>query len=193
MDVVSLLTDQADRTSKAVRDVRPDQFELPTPCTGWDVRRLINHLCMTSQFCARVAAGEKVEPDYETDFVGDDPADAYDRWKDEMLVACAAPGLGERTVHMPIGDVPGAVVLALALMDTVVHRWDLTRAVGADPHISADAAGALLEQIRPMIPEAMRAPTPDATTGQIPFGPQVDVPEGAPAIDQLMGFLGRAP
>lgn len=193
MDAIAVLRDQAERTSRLVRGVRPDQLGLPTPCSDWDVRALINHLCLGSQFCARVARGERAAPDYETDFLGDDPAGAYQRWRDEMLEACSAPGLPEGTVHMMDAEVPGGVVLALALMDTVVHRWDLGRAVGVDPEIAPDVAELVLEQARPMIPAEMRAPTPDATTPSIPFGPPAEVPDDAPPADRLVAFLGRTP
>ena len=47
-------------------------------------------------------------------------------------------------------------------------------------------AGQLLENARGFIPDAMRG-----ADGQAPFGPRIDVPESAPAADQLAGFLGR--
>lgn len=193
MDVVTVLGDQAERTSKLVRGVRPDQLRLPTACAGWDVRALINHLCLGNQFFARVARGERAEPDYETDFVEDDPAGAYERWKGEMVEACSDPGLPERPVYLVGTEYPGAVVLVLALMESVVHRWDLARAVDADPEIAPEVAEMVLEQSRPLVPEEMRAPSAEETTERIIFGPPVQVPEDAPAVDRLLGFLGRAP
>jgi len=193
MDVVTVLQGQAARTSTLVDSVPPDHLGLPTPCSDWTVRDLINHLCLVAQFCARVASGEQVEPDYETDFVGDDPSGAYRRWQKEMLEACTAPGLAERTVYMMGQEFPGAVVLALALMDTVVHRSDLSRAIGVDPEIDPGVAALVLEQVRPFIPDEMRAPAPDETTGTIPFGPVVEVPDDAPPLDRLLAFLGRTP
>lgn len=194
MDVVTVIRDQAERTSKLVGGVRPDQLGLPTPCAGWDVRTLINHLCLGSEWVARVARGERAEPDYETDFVGDDPAGAYERWKAEMVETCSVPGLSERTVHIgPLGDAPGAVVLALALMESVVHRLDLARAVDADPDIAPEVAEMVLEQVGPLMTDEFRAPSAEETTGSIPFGPPVEVPDDAPPMDRLLAFLGRTP
>jgi len=47
-------------------------------------------------------------------------------------------------------------------------------------------AAQLLEGARAFIPDAFRGPE-----GAAPFGPKVDVPDDAPAADQLAGFLGR--
>ena len=193
MDLVGMLREQAARTSEMVGNVRPDQLGLRTPCPGYDVRGLINHLCLFSDWCARLAAGEHALPDNETDFVGDDPAGAYDRWKDAMVDACSAPGLSERIVHTPKGDYPGAVAIALGLMDTVVHRWDLARALGVDPDIPDHVAEATLAQLEAIITDEMRAPAPDETTGDLIFGPRIEVPPDASAVDRLVAFLGRKP
>lgn len=194
MDILTALEDQSARTTKMVSSVQPDQLGLSTPCTQWDVRGLINHLCLSYDFCARVATGDHAQPEYERDFLGDDPAGAYARERDAMLAACSDPGLAERTVHMmDFGEMPGAVVPLLALTDTVVHRWDLAKAIGADPDIDDEVATMLLEQGRPMIPDEARAPSADETTGSIPFGPIVEVGDDAPPADKLVAFLGRTP
>jgi len=193
MDIVATLQDQAARTTELVRSVQPDQLQLATPCAAWKIRDLLNHLCMVAQFCARVAEGERAEPEYETDFIGDDPARAYERWRDEMLEACSAPDLPSRSVFWVGNEMPGAVVLALALMDTVVHRWDLARALGVEPVIDPEAASFVLEQVRRWVPDELRASAPDQTTGSVPIGPVVEVPDDAPPVDQLLAFLGRTP
>ena len=193
MDIVATLQDQAARTTELVRSVQPGQLQLATPCAAWEVRDLLNHLCIVAQFCARVAEGERVEPEYETDFLGDDPAGAYERWRDEMIEACSAPDLPSRSVFMAGNEMPGAVVLALALMDTVVHRWDLARALGVEPAIDPEVASFVLEQVRPWVPDELRAPAAEQTTGSVPIGPVVEAPDDAPPVDQLLAFLGRTP
>lgn len=193
MDAVAVIEDQAARTTKLVRSVRADQLGLPTPCTQWDVRGLINHLCLFCHWCMRVATGEQFEPDYETDFIGDDPSGAYERWKEAMLEACTDPGLPDRTFYGAGNEYPGAVLVVLAIMDTVVHRWDLARAVGADPDIDPEVAAMLLEQLSPLIEDTMRAPSPDETGGSVLFGPAVEVADDGSPVDRLLAFLGRTP
>ncbi|MEX0874191.1 MAG: TIGR03086 family metal-binding protein [Actinomycetota bacterium] len=194
MDAAAVLRTQAALTSKVVGGVRAEQLGLPTPCQAWDVRSLINHLCMTTRFCARVAAGEQAEPEYETDFLGGDPAGAYARERDAMLQACSDPGLAERSVSLPVlGDLPGNVVPVLALSETVVHRWDLATALGVDTAIDPEVATFLLDQGRAMVGDTMRAPSADQTTGSVPFGPPIEVGDDASSADELLTFLGRTP
>jgi uncharacterized protein (TIGR03086 family) len=176
-----------------VSSVRVEQLGDRTDCTGWDVRALVNHMCMGNHFVAQAVDGGDAGPEYERDFVGDDHAAAYERSRDDLLRAFSAPGALERMVQFPGMQLPAEFALNFALMDTVVHRWDLARAVGLDPQISADVAASMLERIRPMVPDEIRAATAAEATATVPFGPIVDVPETASPVDKLVAFLGRTP
>lgn len=194
MDELSMLTEQAAIAAKVVAGVHRGDLDKSTPCPGFDVRALINHMCMGNHFLAQAVDGEKVLPDYERDFVADDHAAAYQRSRDDMVRAFSAPGALERTVHFPVGEVPAATFgLGFGLMEAVVHRWDLARAVALDPDIDPAAAALVLEKLRPLIPDEMRASAPDLTTASIPFGPAVEVPETASPVARLVAFLGRTP
>jgi uncharacterized protein (TIGR03083 family) len=50
--MLTVLRDETDRTAKQVREVSPDQLALQTPCTGFDVRALLNHLCLGAELIA---------------------------------------------------------------------------------------------------------------------------------------------
>lgn len=193
MDDVSAIREQTEKMAKLVGAVRREQFGKPTPCSGFDVRALINHMCMGNHFLAKVVDGEKVLPDYETDFVGDDHLAAYERSKDDVLRAFGAPDVLERTVPFPGVDIPAPLALGFGMMEAIVHRWDLAEAVGLDPEIDPDVAAMALERVRPMIPDELRAGAPDLTSASVPFGPPVEVPDTASPVDQLLAFLGRTP
>ena len=68
--------------------------------------------------------------------------------------------------------------------DVFMHSWDLARAGGRTPQLDEDFAAQMLQGMRPI--EAMLR-----ESGQ--YGPAVAVPVDAPAVDQLMGFVGRDP
>ena len=68
--------------------------------------------------------------------------------------------------------------------DVYMHSWDLARATGQEAGLDEDFAGQVLEGMRPI--EAMLR-----DSGQ--YGPAVPVPDDAPAVDRLMGFVGRDP
>ena len=68
--------------------------------------------------------------------------------------------------------------------DVFMHSWDLARAGGQDAGLDEDFAARLLEGMRP-IEQLLR------DSGQ--YGPAVPVPDDAPVVDRLMGFIGRDP
>lgn len=68
--------------------------------------------------------------------------------------------------------------------DVFMHSWDLARATGQEPGLDEDHAAAMLEGMRP-IERLLR------TSGQ--YGAAVPVAPDAPAVDRLMGFVGRDP
>jgi uncharacterized protein (TIGR03086 family) len=187
IDLLTLLREQSEVTANFVGGISADDLIKPTPCAGFDVRGLINHLCLGNHIIARAIAGKEVAPDYETDFVGDDPAGAYERSKDAVLASAAAPGALEKIVHMPFGEVPGAVPLSLALMEAVAHRWDLASATGKDSNVDPQVAMAVLDIVRPMLGNVLGDEQGD------PFRPSGDVPGDVSPIDKLVGFLGRNP
>jgi len=68
--------------------------------------------------------------------------------------------------------------------DVFMHRWDLARSNGLDPEWDPEFCDQLRESMSGMA-DVLR------DSGQ--FGPEVPVPDDAPAADRLAGFLGRDP
>ena len=74
---LGLLERALDQAGTIVGRVRVDQASLPTPCTEFDVRALVNHLVFDMQtFAAGVRGGERGSPD--ADLIGTDWSGAYD-------------------------------------------------------------------------------------------------------------------
>ena len=48
MDVRSQMRPAAEAAAAIVMDIREEELDAPTPCAGWDVRTLINHLILWS-------------------------------------------------------------------------------------------------------------------------------------------------
>jgi uncharacterized protein (TIGR03086 family) len=94
----------------------------------------------------------------------------------------------DKMMEMPIGELPGSVCVWIAAGDIFTHGWDLAKATGQPTDLEPGLAGALLAQIMPLLPDAMRGPE-----GQAPFGPRVEVAESAPPADRLAAFTGRHP
>ncbi|HEU4399007.1 MAG TPA: TIGR03086 family metal-binding protein, partial [Actinomycetota bacterium] len=118
-----------------VHAIADDQWELPTPCSEWSVRQLVNHLVYENRWTAPIFAGRtiaEVGDRFEGDLLGDDPAAAWDDSAKEAVAAVTEQGATERTVHLSFGDVPGSEYAMQLFADHLIHGWDLARAIGAD-------------------------------------------------------------
>jgi uncharacterized protein (TIGR03086 family) len=189
-DPAAGLAEALELAGRLVAAVKPDQWELPTPCTAWDVRQLVDHLVAGHQLVARVLHGEPFEQAVAAvrsvdDKLGGDAAAAYDASATDVLAAFAVPGVLERPVHVPFGTVPGAVALHLRIVECLVHGWDLATALG----VPFDPPTPLVEQ-----EIAFSGPL----LGQVPperrvFAPSRTAAEGARPIERLAALLGREP
>ena len=175
---------------RLVGGVKPDQWELPTPCTEWNVRQLVDHLVSGHQLVARVLRGKPFEQAVAAvrsvnDRLGDDRAAAYDASARDVLAAFSAPGVLERLVRVPFGTVPGAVARHLRIVECLVHGWDLATALGVPFHPPATLVEQEIAFSGPLL-------------GQVPperqvFAPSRSAAEGAPPIERLAALLGREP
>ncbi|MFP5319593.1 MAG: TIGR03086 family metal-binding protein [Acidimicrobiia bacterium] len=173
-------------TAKVLAGVREHQLALPTPCPGWDVRALAGHLVGVNRTFASAAGGGPLEP--ELDEASESAASlvaAYERSAGDAVRAFSRPGVLDATLAVPSGSVSGELALALALLDNLVHGWDVAKATGQDTAIDPQLAGVGLEVARRLVTDELRA------AGA--FGPAVPVDADAPVHDRLAGFVGRTP
>jgi uncharacterized protein (TIGR03086 family) len=164
--------------------VGPEDLVRPTPCASWDVRELVNHFVGSARWWAATISedGDVTEEDYAAgDFVA-----AYEESIRTAVTAFGVDGALAKTVHLPFGDFPGAVLLNLATMEQFTHGWDLARAIGLPSDLDPELAAGLLSQARLAISDAFRGPE-----GEALFGPAREAPAGAVPADQLAAFLGR--
>jgi uncharacterized protein (TIGR03086 family) len=170
-----------------VAAVRDDQWELPTPCGDWTVRDLVHHIAGGNRFFADILTGAPPPPvpRRPSDFdLGDDLVAAYRRGAEALLAACRRPGFLDETVTVPIGQMPAVAAVRLRLVETMVHSWDLARAirvpVAFPDELVADGVsftGAWLSKVPP---------------GRTPFGPPQPVGADATPLDRLAAQLGRS-
>jgi uncharacterized protein (TIGR03086 family) len=190
-DPVAPLSTALDATGEVVAGVRADQWQLPTPCSDWTVRQLLNHLVGGQRLFTRVLHGEPL-PDRSQlgrrggeDQLGDDPSAAYRETAEQMLAAFRAPGVLERTHTIPAGALPGPAVVHIRITETLVHGWDLAVATGQQPAFPD-------EIVEPEI-EISRRLLGGLPPGRSSFGSPQAVTDDAPAIDRLAALLGRTP
>jgi uncharacterized protein (TIGR03086 family) len=187
-DRLDLLARALDQTGALVAATRPDQAALPTPCRSWDVRALVDHIVHDLEQFTAAAAGRDWRP-HDRDLVGDDWAGAYRAAADGLLDAWRRAGPLERTVRLPMGEVPASWQVDQQVADLAVHGWDLARATGQPSGLDPEVGRLALDWGRQNLKPQFRG---DEASGRA-FGPEVPVDSDAPLYDRLAGFFGRDP
>ncbi|MFF4099665.1 TIGR03086 family metal-binding protein [Streptomyces sp. NPDC001903] len=168
--------------------VRPGQYDAPTPCEEFDVRRLSSHLVAVVRRISVIGRGEDPfsVPSFADELADGAWAQAWEPAAREVAEVWADPGILGRRLRLPIGELPGAAAAAVYTHELVVHTWDLATATGQQPEWDP----ALIERVIAVVRRALPAET---RGGRIPFAEVVTVGPDAPAIDRLVAWAGRRP
>ena len=163
--------------TRTVEGVPDEAWRRPTPCTEWDAGTLVEHVIGFHEFLLLGPLGVRAHRPR----VGSRP-----RWlaTDRAVRAVLDdPGALDRTAPYFDGSSrrPRDVLAALA-NDTLVHTWDLARAVGLPDRLPSGACELAYVDARAV---------GHAAAGL--FAAAVTVPDGAPTQDRLLGLLGRDP
>lgn len=171
----------------AVDVIRPDQWSHPSPCAGWTVYDVVDHVVMGDHFCVRVIGGASL-----ADAIEDLPRLAVDEPDAGAVVRNAAAGARaafaqplDRTVDHPVGVIPARRFLSFRVLDQLGHAWDLQAALGVETiSLSAhalDVALAVAEVERQTLEESTNfATTPGA-------GADIDDP-----LERFLAVMGRS-
>jgi len=187
MDSVALLQRVVDETTGVIDKIGPDQLGDPTPCTEWTIRDLINHITGGSTMFAVSAEQGSVPDDLMAqlmggDNLGDDYKGAWGAASARAMAVFAQPGVLERIVTLPFGEMPAGIALNIAIFDVATHATDLAQATG-QTIADTELLEAALEMGRKMIGPDMRQPGL--------FGAEQPAPADAPVTDRLLAFAGR--
>jgi uncharacterized protein (TIGR03086 family) len=187
LDLPELHARSLDATAALVVGVGPEQWGEPTPCDGWDVRTLLNHIVGGNWWAKELGGGKTIEEvgdRLDGDLLGDDPADAYNRSAEAAAAAFRAPGAMEAPCAVSYGPVPGAVYAGHRFVDVLIHGWDLAKGTGQDTTLDPDLVAACWAVVEPQA-ELLR--------GSGAFDSDVVAPDGADLQTQLLAALGRRP
>jgi uncharacterized protein (TIGR03086 family) len=155
-------------------------WSAPAPVDGWTARDVVDHL--VTWFPGFLAGGGVDLPAGPS--VADDPVAAWRHHSDAVQTLAEQRG-DESFTHPRAGSHRLAdAVDRFYTADVFMHSWDLARASAQDAGLDEEFAAQLLEGMRP-IEQLLR------DSGQ--YGPAVPVPDDAPVVDRLMGFIGRDP
>ncbi len=101
-------------TGRLVASVRADQWTSLTPCPGWDVRGLVNHLVLGNLRFAGMLADPARDMKATLrslgtrDHLGEDPAASYRASAASLVQAFSLPGVLETSFDAPLGAATGS-------------------------------------------------------------------------------------
>jgi uncharacterized protein (TIGR03086 family) len=153
-DLPSLHRGALDATRRCVVGIGTDQLELPTPCEGWNVRELLNHIIAGNLWAAELAGGRtiaEVGSALDGDMLGTNAAAAYDASAEAAARAFEAPGALDAPCAVSYGPVPGSVYAGHRLVDVLIHGWDLATATGQPADLDPQLVDACWDVVRPQL------------------------------------------
>ena len=164
-EVIDRLAAALEAVSSLVARVPADR---PSRCAGWTCGQVVDHLQAVTVRFGRFAGG--MDPPAGFEPVG--------RW---ALAAWRADPAGlDRSCDLPFGRFDGATAAGINLFDAVVHHWDISGRLPSRPVLIETA----LSVARLLVTDQQRV------SGQ--YGPEIRLPDSAPAGARLLALTGRS-
>jgi uncharacterized protein (TIGR03086 family) len=183
---------QFDRAHAAAKriigSIAADQLSLPTPCTEWAVRDILNHVLDGDLLVLAWLQGETPSWGRDPDHLGDTAPEAVVPLVLERLAACrdlagTQAGNLDRMLAPRMGPMTVETVIGRRVDDLVPHLWDLAVATGQPVDYDPELHDSVLADFRARLDGKSREGMPVAE-------PQ-PVPGAATAADRLAAYLGR--
>lgn len=172
------------RFGEQLQQVADHEWDLPTPCSEWDVRQVAAHVILgevqSTELITGTGSGDIGEVD--ASIVGVSPITV---WRGTALAAIDAARsidpLNSSFAH-PAGQLSGAQLLGWRISENLIHAWDLAQAIGRPAPISEELAEVCLEFWWPVAEKLM-----DTTD----YAGVLEADPGAGAGSRLLALLGR--
>jgi len=180
MDSLDLLKRTVGEVDKLIAGLSDDQLAVQTPCTDWKVSDLLGHITGGATMFAQ-SAEEAVGAEAGPAPSGDHRS-AWSTASRRALAAFELPGVMDKTVKLPFGEMPAGVALNIAVFDVATHAVDLASCTGqtiSDEGLLEAALGMGKQMIGP-----------DFRQPGI-FDAEQPCPDDAPVAQRLLAFAGR--
>ena len=184
------LTPACDQMVDLLGRIAVDQLALPTPCSEYTVRDLIDHVDGVAVGSTATARGAELPAAGPGARSGPDAGVEGDWLK---RVGKHVWAVGEAWLNPAAwrgGTVAAGVDLSnelwgkITLTELVVHGWDLAKATGLPFELAEPTLRACYEHVVEFVPNA-------PVSGL--WAPPIQVPDDAPLIDRLVAVTGRTP
>jgi uncharacterized protein (TIGR03086 family) len=167
-----------------------DHLGRPTPCPGWTVGDLLDHLIGLARAFTRAAQKRTDAPGTGSVLPRPSAANLSPQWRSRLPViledladSWRVPAAWEGTAQAGGVTMPAVELGTAAVNELIMHGWDLARATGqefaADPRL-----------LEPLI-EFLSRGAPGGTAGS--FGRAVSAEDEADLLDQAVALAGRDP
>ena len=187
-DPIALLARALGQVGAILSRVRPEQASLPTPCSPWDVRALVDHVVQDVQRFTVVTSGRASEQ-HDRGVIGDDWDAAYRQAARSLLAAWLREDELEQRVQLPFGEFPVSWRLGQQIAYLAMHSWDIAKSTGQSTDLDPEVGELALEWAR----ENLKAQFRDEGGSGCAFSAEVLVDNDASLYDRLAGFMGRNP
>ncbi len=188
MSTVQDLSAAHEQFGRVLSTTDASQMDVPTPCEGWTVGHLIGHVLGGERMTVALLDGATADDArglMRGVTVMDAPAQ-YASIVAEVEAAFGQPGVLERTVHHPMGDVSAQQLLGFRVGDLTVHSWDLSRAIAGDEVLDPGLVEAVWTDFEPLAPMM-------GAIGVFGEGPSGDLGDDAALQLRLLDLTGRRP
>ena len=137
MDPVTTMERVITESRRLVGGITPDQLGNPTLCTEWTVRDVLNHVTGGATYFGMVAEQGSVPDDVvgrllggQDDLLGADYKASFNAAADKAMAGFSQPGVLEKIVKLPFGEMPAGIALNIAIFDVSTHNCDIAQATG---------------------------------------------------------------
>lgn len=171
--------------SSLMASTSAEQHSLPTPCTEFSVKDLLDHLVLVMQRVAVLGnGGHWSEATEELASRDAGHTDAFRSAAHDVMEAWTDPAKLESMYEVPWGTLPGGPLILTYTAELATHGWDLAAATGQSFTIPDQHLGGALFAARMLPAEGRDDP-------MMPFDPVVDPGAEAPLLLQIAGWMGR--
>lgn len=159
----------------------------PTPC-DWDLGTLIDHFAGTTAALTRVGARQPLDPDdpwgSRTKLSSPDWPGLLITQLDDLSHSWSKPEAWQGTITASGPVMPATALGEMALIEVVLHGWDLARSTGQELRVSPALAAEVLRSV---------TETEDLGRQMGAYGPAVVVGVDASDLDKALAAAGRDP
>lgn len=147
---LEILALASDAFARQCVSLEQGQWDLPTPCSEWNLAQLVDHVTGGNWFTIQILNGETADAAMAAALARFDGApdhrDAAISSIRDQEDAFVQPGALDRRCQHVAAELSGGEVLRLRLHDIIIHTWDIAQTVSPPGSISDDlTAWALAE------------------------------------------------